>query len=629
MVEAASRRMPIGAEIGVDGVHFRVWAPDRRRVDVVGPAFGARPMQREADGYFSAHVPKLGAGALYRFRLDGDIERPDPASRFQPEGPHGPSMVVDPHTYRWSDGAWKGLPVEGQVLYEMHVGTFTQEGTFAAAAVELPRLAEIGVTTIELMPVACFDGAFGWGYDGVDLFAPYQHYGTPDDLRRFVDQAHRVGMSVILDVVYNHLGPSGNYLRDYAKGYFSTRYENEWGDPLNFDGPDARPVREFFIANAAYWIREFHMDGLRLDATQQIFDASTPSILAEITRAVREAAGDRRTYVVAENEPQDARLLGAEDEGGYGMDAAWNDDFHHSAHVVLTGRAEAYYSDYRGTPQELVSALRHGWLYQGQFYTWQDKTRGTPSRGLEPCRFVTFLENHDQVANSATGARMHDLAAAGTVRALTALLLLGPGTPMLFQGQEYGSTRPFLYFADHEPSLAAAVAEGRAAFLKQFPGLSDEGARGRLTDPADPETFRRSRLDPGERALPRHRAVLALHRDLLALRRSEAAFRHQCKADVEGAVLSPDAFLLRFLGQDAAHEDRLVLVNLGRDLDLDPSPEPMLAPPLGMRWEAIWNSEDARYGGIGTGPVVTRRGFCIAGRSAVVLRPVTLDVEAR
>jgi maltooligosyltrehalose trehalohydrolase len=483
------------------------------------------------------------------------------------------------------------------------------------------------VTTVELMPVACFDGSFGWGYDGVDLFAPYQHYGTPDDLRRLVDRAHALGMAVILDVVYNHLGPSGNYLRDYAKSYFSTRYENEWGDPLNFDGPDAGPMRELFIANAGYWIREFHMDGLRLDATQQMFDASTPSILVEITRAVRAAAGDRRTYVLAENEPQDARLLRPEDEGGYGMDAVWNDDFHHSAHVVLTGRAEAYYSDYRGTPQELVSALRHGWLYQGQFYTWQDKRRGTPARGLEPCRFVTFLENHDQVANSMTGARMWDLAAGGTVRALTALLLLGPGTPMLFQGQEYGSTRPFLYFADHEPSLAAAVAEGRATFLGQFPGLADEAARRRLADPADAETFRRSRLDPGERALPRHRAVCALHRDLLALRRSESAFRHQCKADVEGAVLSADAFLLRFLGQDTADEDRLVLVNLGSDLDLVPAPEPMLAPPLGMRWETIWNSEDARYGGIGAGPVVIREGFRVAGRAAAVLRPVPVDEE--
>src|SRR5207302_8022588 len=306
-------------------------------------------------------------------------------------------------------------------------------GTLAAAQQHLPALAELGVTLVEVMPLADFPGRFGWGYDGVDLFAPTRLYGTPDDLRRFVDAAHAAGLGVILDVVYNHFGPDGNYLREFSDDYFTDRHDNEWGEAINYDGDNAGPVREFMAANAGYWIEEFHFDGLRLDATQQIFDRSNEHILAVIARRVRQAAGGRRTLLVAENEPQEVKLVRPPERGGYGLDMLWNDDYHHSALVVLSGHNEAYYGDYLGTPQEFVSAAKWGYLYQGQRYRWQKKRRGTPTFDLEPDRFVTFTQNHDQVANSGRGLRCAELTGPGRYRALTALLLLGPGTPMLFQ----------------------------------------------------------------------------------------------------------------------------------------------------------------------------------------------------
>ncbi len=329
----------------------------------------------------------------YGFRTDtAEKLLPDPASRFQPEGPHGPSEIIDPDTFRWTDQGWRGRPREELVIYEMHVGSFTPEGSWEAAARELPELAALGITCIELMPVADFPGRFGWGYDGVDLFAPTRLYGRPDEFRRFVDRAHAHGIAVILDVVYNHFGPDGNYLRCFSQSYFSDRYKNEWGDPINFDGPDSGPVREFFLANAGYWIDEYHLDGLRLDATQQIFDASDDHIMAAIVRQVREAASGRTTFIVGENEPQHARLVRPPERGGYGLDALCNDDFHHSAMVALTGRREAYYTDYRGAPGEFVAAAKYGFLYQGQRYVWQRQRRGRLALDLAAeivCRLST------------------------------------------------------------------------------------------------------------------------------------------------------------------------------------------------------------------------------------------------
>ncbi len=377
------RRRAMGAEpLPQGGTHFRVWAPGKDRVVVVlcdaqGRGSAEFALQREEAGYHASWVPEAKVNSLYGFQVDGKPQLlPDPASRFQPQGPTGPSQVIDPGQFPWSDTDWRGVGREGQVIYEMHFGTFTPEGTYAAAAEQLGVLADLGVTVIEVMPLADFPGRFGWGYDGVCLFAPTRLYGSPDDLRRFIDRAHGHGLGVILDVVYNHLGPEGQTLELFSDYYFSDQIATDWGKAMNFDGPEAAEVRRFYLANAAYWIEEFHFDGMRFDATQAIHDSSQEHILAALARQVRVSAGKRATLLVAENEPQHTRLVRAADQGGFGLDALWNDDFHHSAHVALTGHSEAYFTDYRGAPQEFISAIKYGYLYQGQWYAWQNKRRG-------------------------------------------------------------------------------------------------------------------------------------------------------------------------------------------------------------------------------------------------------------
>jgi maltooligosyltrehalose trehalohydrolase len=615
------RRYPVGAEVVEGGVDVRVWAPAHRRVAVAHGPDGGRTIELTAEpgGTFAGLVPGLGAGGRYGFLLDADPKvYPDPASRAQPDGPHGLSAVVDPRTFRWNDAGWRGVGARGQVIYELHVGTFTVEGTYEAAARELPALRDVGVTVVELMPVVEFAGRFGWGYDGVDLWAPTRLYGRPDDLRRLVDRAHALGLGVILDVVYNHLGPDGNYLKAFAPDYFRSGPGNEWGEALNFDGPGSEGVREFFVSNAAYWIEEFHFDGLRLDAAQAIHDDSAEHVIAAIARRVREAAGGRSTLIVAEHEAQETRLVGPAADGGYGLDGVWNDDFHHAAHVALTGHNEAYYSDTLGRPQELISALRWGYLYQGQWYRWQRKPRGTPCLDVAAEHFVLYLENHDQVANALRGARLGSLTSPGRLRAMTALLLLAPGTPMLFQGQEYGATQPFLYFADHQGELGAAVRKGRGQFLTQFPSLAGAEALAALAPPAAPETFARCKLDRRE-ARPE---VVALHRDLLRLRREDPTFAQQRADRMHGAVLGDRALALRFRGDDpAGGGDRLLLLNLGADLPLSPIPEPLLAPPRGRRWRLLWSSETIDYGGDGVASFTQDESWQLRGESAQVLAP--------
>jgi maltooligosyltrehalose trehalohydrolase len=612
-----ARRLPVGAEaLPGGGVHFRVWAPRRRRVEVVFEGEGAPKsfaLEEEEGGYFAGLAEGVTEGALYRFRLDGDeYLYPDPASRFQPDGPHGASRVVDPSRFRWTDSEWKGASLKGQVVYELHVGTFTQAGTLAAATAHLKELAELGVTCVELMPVAEFPGRFGWGYDGVCLYAPTRLYGEPDDLRRFVDEAHRHNVAVILDVVYNHLGPDGNYLSQFSEHYFTERHKTEWGDGINFDGRGSEPVREFFLSNARYWVEEFHFDGLRLDATQSIKDESDEHIISAFTREVRDAARGRATINVGENEPQEARMI-----RDFGLDGLWNDDFHHTAMVALTGRSEAYYSDYRGTPQEFVSSAKYGFLYQGQRYKWQRHRRGTPTFGLDPHAFVNFIQNHDQVANSARGLRAHALTSPGRLRALTALMLLLPSTPMLFMGQEFAASAPFHYFADHEPDLAEKVRRGRAEFLAQFRSIATRETRARLPDPGALETFERCKLDHAERDT--HREAYELHRDLLRLRRGDAVFSAQEPRALDGAVLGAQAFVLRFFGVEG--DDRLLVVNFGPDLSLNPAPEPLLAPPAGKVWRAVWSSEDYAYGGTGTPALETKNNWCLPGEASVALAP--------
>ncbi len=616
---AQTRRYHIGAEVTEDGVSFRVWATKPKSVEVEYDGKRLK-LEAEGDGHFSALAPDAKAGTLYKFRLDGgDYLYPDPMSRFQPDGPHGPSQVVDPAAFHWTDTGWRGMKRTQQAIYEMHLGTFTQEGTWDSARAELKELAEVGITCIELLPIAEFTGRWGWGYDGVDLFAPTHIYGSPDDARRFINEAHRLGMSVILDVVYNHLGPDGNYLTSFSKDYFTDKYTNDWGEAINFESPG---VREFYLANGAYWIDEYHFDGLRLDATQDIHDESPEHILAALSKRVHRAAGQRNVYIVAENEPQDSILVREHSQGGYGLDSLWNDDFHHSALVALTGRNEAYYTDYLGTAQEFVSAAKYGYLYQGQWYKWQKKRRGTSSNDLMPWNFVTFLQNHDQVANSATGDRPNTLAAAGVYRAMTALLLLGPGTPMLFQGQEFGATTPFLYFCDHEANLCDLINQGRKKFLSQFPSAAQPETQALIAGSGSLDTFQRSKLDFSERR--KNEKLYALHKDLLRLRADDPTFAAmQNGRHLDGAVLSDSAFVLRYF--DKQNGDRLLLVNLGRDLCLEPLPEPLLAAPKNKCWGLLFSTEAPKYGGTGTVPPDKGSFLRLAGHSAVVLQPVDSD----
>jgi maltooligosyltrehalose trehalohydrolase len=598
---------------------LRVWAPACRSVSAVLRPDTRReitvPLNPKDDGFFSGELDTAAAGDRYWILLDDERRRPDPYSRYQPEGPHGPSEIVDPESFVWTDSAWQGVPAIGQVIYELHVGTVTPEGTWLSAMRELEHLVDLGVTIIEMMPVADFAGARGWGYDGVNLYAPTRVYGTPDDLRRFVDRAHTLGLAVILDVVYNHLGPDGNYLAEFSPDYFTERYSNDWGKALNFEGP--LPARAFFLENAAYWIREYHFDGLRLDATQDIHDASAVHFLAELAERTRDAAGPREIYLVAENEPQESKLVRDPARGGFQLTSLWNDDYHHTAIVALTGRREAYYTDYKGTAQEFVSCAKYGYLYQGQWYAWQKKRRGTPALDLPGHAFVTFLENHDQVANTPFGRRLHQVTSPGRYRALTALTLLGPGTPMLFQGQEFASSAPFLFFCDHGDHLREPIRQGRREFLSQFPSITDPEVQAALPNPDDEQTFLKCKLDPDERE--RNVGAYRLHRDLFEIRRSDAAIAAGSVRRPDGAVLTADAFALRFDGGGA--EDRLLLVNLGRDLELTPIPEPLLAPPAGCRWRLRWSSEHVAYGGLGESPLHPHPTWRIPGEAALLLEP--------
>jgi maltooligosyltrehalose trehalohydrolase len=626
------RRYPIGAElIDRKQTHFRVWAPKAKRLDVVlepnkedsgrdtKASSTFHSLEREEGGYFSGTV-EVGSGALYRFRIDGGENfYPDPASRFQSSGPHGPSCIIDPSTFDWTDDSWRGLKLRGQILYELHIGTFTVEGTWQEAAKQLPELVNIGITVLEMMPIADFSGTFGWGYDGVDLFAPTHLYGNPDDLRSFVNEAHSLGIAVILDVVYNHFGPEGNYLQVFSDDYLTDRHENDWGDSINFDGPNCGPVREFFITNGRYWIDEFHFDGFRFDATQSIIDQSEEYIIGAVGRAARKTAGARSLILLAENESQKAKLVRPRSEGGDDLDGVWNDDWHHSARVAMTGRNEAYYTDYKGSPQEFISTAKYGYLYQGQPYQWQDAPRGMPTFGIGPEAFIAFIENHDQVSNAIAGERVRFQTSPGKYRAMTALLLLGPWTPLLFQGQEFGASSPFVYFADVSENLNAAIRKGRFEFLRQFPSMRSDEVQTQLPDPADPQVFASCKLDFSERK--KHYQLYDLHRDLLRLRREDARFKKQKPGAVDGAVLADSSFVLRFFGTD--HDDRLLVVNYGQRVRLEPAPEPLLAPPLGFQWETLWTSESPRYGGPGFVEVASDQRWLLPAESAVALRPTS------
>jgi maltooligosyltrehalose trehalohydrolase len=652
-MSGVKRRYPIGAElIGEKQTHFRIWAPKAREVDLVlEDTQEAKTkfcsLAAESGGYFSG-AANAGSGARYRFRVNGANNfYPDPASRFQPDGPHGPSCIVDPSKFRWSDTDWAGLKLKAQIFYEMHIGTFTKEGTWRAAAEQLSELARIGITVIEMMPVAEFPGRFGWGYDGVDLFAPSHLYGTPDDLRAFVDAAHSLGLGVVLDVVYNHFGPDGNYLGVYSDDYLLRGKGHEWGDVINFDGSNSGPVREFFITNGRYWIEEFHFDGFRFDATHAIRDQSNEYIIDAVSLAAREAAGSRSIVLIAENDLQEAKMVrrkgsesrlqaaqgGAEmsprrvnaelqtsrSEVGDGLDGMWNDDFHHSAIVALTGQNVGYFSDYSGKPQEFISAAKHGFLYQGQALSWRKVLRGTPALGVPAEAFVCFIENHDQIANTGTGDRPRFQSSAGRYRAITALLLLGPWTPLLFQGQEFGASSPLLFFADVGDAVVRdAIRKGRAELLEPFLSLNEEETLRHLPAPDDPEAFSRCKLDFSERET--NRELYNLHVDLLKLRCDDSRFRQQESDGIDGAVLGPASFMLRYFSE--ANDDRLLLVNLGERQVIRPASEPLLAPPVGSSWKTLWTSDSRRYGGMEAVAMASPEQWILPAESMVALQPV-------
>jgi maltooligosyltrehalose trehalohydrolase len=585
--------MDVGTRVERDAVTFTVWAP-RQQSLALRLDEDEMPMEPCADGYFSLRVAGARAGQRYFFRLSQGL-RPDPVSRFQPEGPFGPSMIVDPSSFPWTDGDWTGAPPRHrQVVYEMHIGTFTSRGTWGAARTHLQRLADLGVTTLEIMPIAEFAGRFGWGYDGVCLFAPYHEYGTPDDLRLFINDAHRFGLAVMLDVVYNHLGPSGNVLNDYSDWYFAP-HETEWGRGFNVDGPHSSAVRQFMRANVRQWIQDYRFDGLRFDATQSIRDRSPEYIVNELTRYARETARPRTLFVVAENEPQDVALLNGDDQERGGIDALWSEDWHHAAYVALTGQSEAYCTDYDGTANEFASMARWGFLYQGQWYSWQQQRRGSDARAFPSAAFVCFLENHDQVANTGRGTRLYHATIPSRWRAMVSLLLLGPSIPMLYQGQETAAAAPFTYFADHDRELAAAVRAGRLDFLTQFPTLASRQTQDALPDPGDESAFRACRIDWTGNA--RSEDARLLYTDLLALRRSDAVLSGLGTPAVQIATSAPtsDIVLLRYT---SGSDDRLVVVNLGRRTTLRMN-DPLLAPPRAASWSLLWSSERVTYGGGG------------------------------
>ncbi len=549
-MSTAKRRYPIGAElVGENQTHFRVWAPKARELDVVaehGPNSQRtfHSLSPEQGGYFSGALD-VGVGTRYWFRVNsGERFYPDPASRFQPEGPHGSSCIVDPRQFHWTDSQWPGpaaAGLKGQIIYEMHIGTFTKDGTWRAATEQLAELARIGITVVEMMPIADFPGKFGWGYDGVNLFAPSHLYGIPDDLRSFIDRAHSLGVAVILDVVYNHFGPDGNYLGIFSDDYLIREKENE----------------------------------------------------------------------------QEAKMARPRSEGGDDLDGMWNDDFHHSAVVALTGRNEAYFNDYSGTPQEFISAAKHGFLYQGQALSWRKALRGTSTVGIAPEVFVCFSENHDQIANTGQGERLRFQTSPGRYRAMAAVLLLGPWTPLLFQGQEFGASSPFIFFADiGDASVRDAIRKGRAKWLASFLSLTEQQAWQTLPAPDDPDVFARCKLDFSERE--RNRELYDLHIDLLKLRREDSRFRQQSSGGIDGAVLGRASFVFRYFAE--ANDDRLLLVNFGESHSLHPASEPLLAPPIGCKWKTLWTSDSPRYGGAGSIVGATQDRWILPAESAFALR---------
>lgn len=556
---SATWQLERGATLQPDGsVRFSVWAPRARRVEIELVRERRRvPLAPDPDGGWLGSAAGVGAGADYSLVLDGERRRPDPVSRFQPEGVHGPSRVVDPAGFRWSDAGWRGVELADLVIYELHVGTFTERGTFDAAIERLPHLVELGVTAVELMPVAEFPGARNWGYDGVCLFAPHSAYGGPDGLKRLIDACHARGLGVILDVVYNHLGPEGNYLSEFGP-YFSSRYNTPWGEALNFDGPDSDEVRRFFVDNALYWLVEYHVDGLRLDAVHAIFDFSAEHVLAELGRefhAQAETLG-RPAWVIAESDLNDTRVTRPRSEGGWQLDAQWSDDFHHSLFTLLTGARHGYFVDF-GRLADLDKALREGFVYDGRHSQFRRRRHGSSSAARPGAELLVCTQNHDQIANASHGRRLSEQVPPELERVAAIVLACAPNLLLLFQGQEWGETAPFHYFTSHtDPALARAVRDGRLEELESF-GRADA-----FRDPGDERTFRACKLDWGKLDVAGHASLLRLYRELLRLRRETPSLSNHRK-DLVSSQYDESRLTLALLRGDPGGQSAVLLVNFG------------------------------------------------------------------
>jgi maltooligosyltrehalose trehalohydrolase len=554
----AAQHVPLGATyLGADRTRFCVWAPLRRRVEVHlhAPDDRVLPLEPAENGYFTGTFDGVPPLRLYTYRLDGQLERPDPASRAQPEGVHGPSQVID-QAFVWADAAWKGLPLNEYILYEIHVGTFTPKGTFAAAITRLDDLKDLGVTAVELMPVAQFPGTRNWGYDGVYPFAVQDSYGGPAGLKQFVDACHGRGLAVVLDVVYNHLGPEGNYLADFAP-YYTDRYRTPWGPALNFDGRHSDEVRRFFFENALGWQTEFHLDGLRLDAIHAMKDFSARPVLQELAAVTAARAADlgRPIYLIAESNLNDPRVVQPPDAGGYGLDAQWSDDFHHALHALLTGERQGYYEDF-GDALTLARACRDGFTFTGEYSCYRGRRHGRPARDLPAWRHVVYGQNHDQVGNRMRGERLSELVNFERLKLSAAAVLLSPFVPLLFMGEEYGETAPFPYFVSHgDPALVEAVRQGRRREFVRFRWP------GEPPDPQDELTFQSARLRHELAHTGHHRVLRDFYRELIRLRKAVSALAHLSKDHLEDCTAEGPALLLRRWSSDG--DEVFLVLNFG------------------------------------------------------------------
>jgi maltooligosyltrehalose trehalohydrolase len=529
------------------GVRFRVWAPSASRLTLVlhdGGAAGSHEMARDDEGVFDMIVDGAGAGDRYGYRVDNGEVRPDPASRFQPDGVHGFSQVIDPSAFRWSDDRWHNRPPGDRILYELHVGTFTPEGTFAAATARLEALRDTGVTVLEIMPVVDFPGSRNWGYDGVCLFAPSRAYGHPDDLRRLVDRAHHLGLAVVFDVVYNHLGPEGAYLPQFNKEYFTSRRSTPWGDAVNLDGPGSLMVRRYLVENAVHWIDEYHADGLRLDAAHALVEADAGAILREIATHAR-ASTSRRVFIDAEDDRNLAAMVDEPARGGWGLDGVWADDFHHVMRRLLHGDRHGYYADFAGTTRELAATIQRGWLFTGQPSPHRNAPRGTDPSAIPMQRFIVCLQNHDQIGNRPRGDRLNHVVAPESWRAASVILLTVPMTPLIFMGQEWAASTPFQFFTDLEPALGVHVTEGRRREFAEFPEFSTETGAATIPDPQAHSTFDASRLRWDERNLAPHSFSLNLYRTLMTLRLDHPALGASSELQGDAVALDDDTIAMR------------------------------------------------------------------------------------